>query len=53
MTDKTKPDPEDVKAVVNEHGRLPGNASDTEHAARYRLAQVRMLIRLNGLHRAD
>ena len=40
-----KPDKQDFAAVEKEHGPLPSNASEAEHAERYRLAQAAKLIR--------
>jgi hypothetical protein len=41
-----EPDPQDYEAIEREHGPLPANASDAEHAHRYRLAQANKQIRL-------
>jgi hypothetical protein len=43
MLSKTKPDHEAIEA---EYGRLPDDATDEQHAHRYRLATVQKLIRL-------
>jgi hypothetical protein len=40
-----KPDKQDFAAVEKERGPLPSNASEAEHAERYRLAQAAKLIR--------
>ena len=40
-----KPDKQDLAAVEKEHGPLPSNASEAEHAERCRLAQAAKLIR--------
>jgi hypothetical protein len=43
-----KPDIEDIKAIEQQYGTLSSNASNTEAAERYRLAQANKLIRTYG-----
>jgi hypothetical protein len=43
-----KPEREDIARIEREYGPLPWNATDAEHAHRYRLEQAVALERLYG-----
>ena len=42
-----KPDKQDFDAIEKKYGPLPANASERQHAERYREAQAHQIIREN------
>ncbi len=48
-----QPEPQDFEMVEREFGPLPLDASESEAAHRYRLAQATTILRLSGLSTWD